>query len=213
MRAKESLADRYSRMAEPELQLTKDGYSLIAGVDEAGRGPLAGPVFAAAVILHPDKPIWGLNDSKKLTEKSREQLFDTIQNNALAYSIAQASVEEIAELNILGAAGLAMERAVKQLETPPDYVLYDYIKLEHPFQPSDFLKQGDAKANCIAAASILAKVARDHYLLELDKIYPQYQFAKHKGYGTKLHYAMLDQFGPCPAHREQFLRSWRDKQS
>ncbi|MCL2856853.1 MAG: ribonuclease HII [Oscillospiraceae bacterium] len=180
----------------------------LCGVDEAGRGPLAGPVYAAAVILPPEISLEGLNDSKKLTEKKREQLFEEIKYVALAWCIASASVQEIEELNILQAALLAMKRAVKGLNLPPDFVLVDGDKLPTIETTASVLPKGDMTSACIAAASILAKVERDRQMLALAEEYPAYSFEKHKGYGTKLHYQMLDEHGPCPAHRSCFLEKW-----
>lgn len=181
-------------------------YPLLCGVDEAGRGPLAGDVYAAAVILSPEQLPKGLNDSKKLTEKKREQLFPQIQEMAVAYYIATANVEEIAAYNILGATMLAMQRAVAGLSVQPDYVLVDGNRMPTLSVAAETVVKGDATSASIAAASILAKVARDHYLLELDAQYPQYGFAKHKGYGTKAHCEAILQYGPCPVHRKAFLR-------
>lgn len=181
-------------------------YPLLCGVDEAGRGPLAGDVYAAAVILSPEHLPEGLNDSKKLTEKKREQLFPQIQEMAVAYCIATASVEEIAEYNILGATMLAMQRAVSGLSVQPDYVLIDGNRMPELSIAAETVVKGDATSATIAAASILAKVARDHYLLELDAQYPQYGFAKHKGYGTKAHCEAILQYGASPVHRKAFLR-------
>lgn len=183
--------------------------AVFCGVDEAGRGPLAGPVYAAAVILPRDIEISGLDDSKKLSEKKREALFGEIIEKAASYSIAAASVDEIEKLNILGAAMLAMRRAVSGLSQAPALVLVDGNADPCLGMETRLVIGGDAKSACIAAASILAKVSRDRFMLELDAKYPQYGFAKHKGYGTKLHYSALDSFGPCAEHRESFLRKWR----
>ena len=188
------------------------GYKHLCGVDEAGRGPLAGPVFAAAVILPQGFIIPGLDDSKKLTAKKRDALYDIIVQNALSYSIAQASEAEIDQINILEATMLAMRRAVAGLSIAPDFVLVDGNKapvFDSPTVPAEAVIGGDGKSAAIAAASILAKVSRDRHLDLLDLKYPQYQFAKHKGYGTKLHYQMLDEHGACPAHRESFLIKWK----
>lgn len=180
---------------------------LICGVDEAGRGPLAGPVYAAAVILSPEYPIEGLNDSKKLSEKKRETLFDIIRQEAVAYCIASASVEEIEQYNILGATYLAMSRAVAGLSRTPTLALVDGNRLPPNLTvPGQTVVKGDALSESIAAASILAKVARDRVLKEMDAIYPQYGFAVHKGYGTAAHVAALKEFGPCPVHRPSFLK-------
>ena len=193
---------------EYERAAAAKGWRHICGVDEAGRGPLAGPVYAAAVIL-PDGPvIEGLNDSKKLTEKKREALFDVICEQAVAYSIASASVKEIDEINILQATFLAMRRAVEGLPVKADYAIIDGNRMPPLGIEGETLIKGDALSPSVAAASILAKVSRDRYMYELDRELPQYQFAKHKGYGTKLHYAMLDEYGPCPCHRKTFLKKW-----
>lgn len=182
------------------------GAVYLCGVDEAGRGPLAGPVYAAAVILKPDVVIDGVNDSKKLSEKRREALFDEICEKAEAFGIASATVEEIETHNILQATFLAMSRAVAALSVSPDLVLVDGnqrpVGITRPLQT---LVKGDALSASIAAASILAKVSRDRYMLELDKQYPVYGFAKHKGYGTAQHCEALRELGPCPEHRLSFL--------
>ena len=182
------------------------GYQYVCGVDEAGRGPLCGPVFAAACILPLDLEIEGLNDSKKLTEKKREKLFDVIKEKALAYCIASASVEEIDATNILEADLLAMRRAIDGLEIKADFALIDG-NINRDFQiDSAAIVKGDATSMSIAAASILAKVARDRICVDLDREYPQYGIAKHKGYGTKAHMDALRQYGPSPIHRKKFIR-------
>lgn len=182
------------------------GYTVIAGTDEAGRGPLAGPVYAAAVILPMGLVIEGLNDSKKLTEKKREALFDVICKEALSYGIAYATPEEIDELNILNASQLAMRRAVAMLSPTPDLVLVDgNVAREFPMDTKTVVK-GDALSMSIAAASILAKVSRDRVMAELAKEYPQYQLEKHKGYPTPLHMNLVRELGPSPIHRKSFLK-------
>ena len=183
-------------------------YPLLCGMDEAGRGPLAGDVFAAAVILAPDTVIEGINDSKKLTEKKREKLFDEIKEKALYWSIKTASVEEIEQLNILNCAMLAMKRAAESLGVTPDMALADGNKTPQLSCPVQFVIKGDAKSQSIAAASILAKVARDRYMKEMALKYPQYSFEKHKGYGTKAHYQALDEYGPCEIHLMSFLKKY-----
>lgn len=183
-------------------------YPVICGVDEAGRGPLAGDVFAAAVVFSPDTVIEGINDSKKLTEKKREMLFDEITEKALFYSIQIADVQEIERINILNAAMLAMKRAVESLEVIPDLVLVDGNKKPDLNVETQTVIKGDAKSQSIAAASILAKVSRDRYMLQMAEKYPQYHFEKHKGYGTKLHYQMIDEFGESPIHRPSFLKKY-----
>ncbi len=181
-------------------------FGVICGVDEAGRGPLAGDVYAAAVILGENHGIEGLDDSKKLSEKRREALFDVVQERADAWCIATASVAEIEELNILNAAMLAMQRAVEGLQMQPAYVLVDGNRFPPLQIPGETVVKGDATSASIAAASILAKVARDRYMLGQAELYPQYGFEKHKGYGTAAHCAALREFGPCPIHRPSFLK-------
>ncbi len=191
-----------------EHEALADGYApLICGVDEAGRGPLAGPVCAAAVILPMDLEIEGLNDSKKLTERRREALYDIILSKAVAYGIAFASEKEIDEINILKATFLAMRRAVEQLKTKPSLVLVDGNRAPELGElPVKTIVKGDSLSANIAAASILAKVTRDRLMVELDGTYPQYGFSIHKGYGTKAHYAALMEHGLCPIHRRSFLK-------
>ena len=191
---------------ELEDALYDSGITVICGVDETGRGPLAGPVCAAACILPRGLEIPGLNDSKKLTEKRREALYDMICEQALAYGIAYATVEEIEERNILGATYLAMNRAIAQLGIQPELALIDGNRNKEIEVNSQPVVKGDSKCADIAAASILAKVTRDRYMMELDKEYPMYGFAKHKGYGTKDHYAAIREHGMCPAHRPSFLK-------
>ena len=193
-------------MLEYEALYTSQGYRAVCGVDEAGRGPLAGPVCAAAVIFPEGLVIEGVDDSKKLTEKKRELLFDIIKEKALAYSVAWASVEEIEEMNILNAAMLAMKRAVENLSVKADFALIDGNKTPQLTIPCLAIVKGDALSQSIAAASILAKVSRDRLMLELAKKYPQYHFEKHKGYGTKVHRDALLEYGPCEIHRPSFLK-------
>ena len=193
-------------MLEYELLYMNKGYKAICGVDEAGRGPLAGPVYAAAVILHEGQVIDGVNDSKKLSEKKREQLFDEICKEAVSFCIASASVEEIEQTDILKASLLAMKRAVEGLPQKADIALVDGNQKPNLLIDTVTVIKGDSLSMSIAAASILAKVSRDRYMLELDKEYPQYQFAKHKGYGTKLHTELIIEFGPSKVHRKKFLR-------
>lgn len=183
-------------------------HGIICGVDEAGRGPLAGDVYAAAVILPPETPIAGLNDSKKLSEVRREALAPQIKEQAIAWAIASASVAEIESLNILQAALLAMRRAVEGLSVTPQCALVDGNQSPVLSIPTEQIIHGDAISASIAAASVLAKTARDAALRELDAVYPQYGFAQHKGYGTKAHYAAIAQYGPCPAHRPSFLKKF-----
>ncbi len=188
-----------------EKEYIEKGYAIVCGTDEAGRGPLAGPVFAAACILPLDIVIDGLNDSKKISEKKREKLFDIIKEKAVSYCIASASVEEIDSLNILNASQLAMRRAVEGLDKPADLVLVDGNVARDFKIPAVTVVKGDSISPSIAAASILAKVARDRYCYEMDKEYPQYGFAKHKGYGTKDHMTAVRTYGPCPVHRMSFM--------
>ncbi len=189
-----------------ENEIYGEGFRLLCGVDEAGRGPLAGPVCAAAVILPRGLEIEGLNDSKKLTEKKREELYGVICKEALSFGIAFATVEEIEERNILGATFLAMNRALEQLDPQPELALIDGNRNTGILVPSRCVVKGDAKCADIAAASILAKVTRDRYMLEQAKLYPEYRFEQHKGYGTKLHYEALREYGPSPIHRMSFLK-------
>ena len=184
-----------------------DSVHILCGVDEAGRGPLAGPVSAAAVILPRGTVIEGLNDSKKLSEKKREQLFDVICDTAVSYAIAFATVEEIEELNILHAAQLAMNRAIEELDPKPDLAIIDGNQAGDIRFPHETVVKGDACCISIAAASILAKVTRDRFMLDMAQQYPMYHFEKHKGYGTKDHYSALREFGPCPIHRPSFLKN------
>ena len=189
-----------------ENEIYESGVKLLCGVDEAGRGPLAGPVCAAAVILPRGLEIDGLNDSKKLTPKKREELYDVICAEALSYGIAFASVEEIERINILEATFLAMNRAIEQLSPAPELALIDGNRTKGITISAQSIVKGDAKCADIAAASILAKVTRDRYMLEMAEKYPQYQFEKHKGYGTALHYEMLRKYGASPIHRPSFLK-------
>ena len=191
---------------EFENELSEQGFAVVAGTDEAGRGPLAGDVYAAAVILPMGLVIEGLDDSKKLTEKKRDALYEIIKKEAISYAVATASVEEIDTINILNASQLAMRRAVAMLTPCPDAVLVDgNVAREFPMHAKTLIK-GDSKSMSVAAASILAKVERDRYMEEIDKQYPQYQFAKHKGYSTKLHMDLVRELGPSPVHRKTFLK-------
>ena len=191
---------------EIENGIFAEGFLSVCGVDEAGRGPLAGPVFAAAVMLPHGFDIPELNDSKKLSEKKRERLFKEITSSALTYGVSSASVEEIESLNILGATYLAMNRAIAKLEITPELALIDGNRCEGIEFPCRTIIKGDGNCADIAAASILAKVSRDRLMLEMADLYPEYGFEKHKGYGTKEHYAALREFGPCPIHRASFLK-------
>ncbi len=196
-----------------EEQCFAAGYETVCGADEAGAGPLAGPVYAAAVILPRGLIIDGLNDSKTLTEKKREALFEIIRAEAEDYCVAWVEAGEIDAIDILNARMKAMQLAIDGLKKRPDFALIDGNRDRGSLcaitAPHETVVGGDGKSASIAAASILAKVSRDRFVTEvLDKEYPLYQFAKHKGYGTKLHYAMLDAYGPCPAHRRSFLKKW-----
>ena len=196
-----------------EREAWSQGFRTVCGVDEAGAGPLMGPVYAAAVILPRECVIEGLNDSKKLTEKKREALYEVITATALAWSVASVSAAEIDATDILSARMKAMQSAIDGLAVKPDMALIDgnRDRGKHAaiITPHRCIVGGDGCSASVAAASILAKVSRDRYVTEvLDKRYPQYQFAKYKGYGTKLHYAMLEQYGPCPEHRLTFLKKW-----
>ena len=193
-----------------ENDLAKQGYQAVCGVDEAGRGPLCGPVVAAAVILPAGLYIEGLNDSKKLTEKKRELLFDKIRESAVAYAIAEGSVERINETNILEATLYAMREAIASLPVPADFALIDgNISRDFPL-PARAVVHGDAISPSIAAASILAKVTRDRLCVELDREYPPYGILRHKGYGTKEHMEALRTYGPAPIHRTKFIRFLKD---
>ena len=192
-------------MWEIEDSCYADGVNVICGVDEAGRGPLAGPVCASAVILPAHLDIPGLTDSKKLTDKKRRELFPVIQEQAIAWGIGMASCEEIDEINILQATFLAMQRALEQLTIRPDLVLIDGNRAKDFGLPVKTVVKGDSLSMNIAAASILAKVTRDDWMIRMAQTYPQYAFDIHKGYGTKAHYAALTEFGPCPIHRKTFL--------
>lgn len=193
---------------EFEKAAVNSGFSCICGVDEAGRGPLAGPVCAAAVILPEGAVIEGLDDSKKLTEKKREKLYDIIKETAVAYSVAYGTLEEIETVNILEATYLAMNRAIEGLNIKPDFALIDGNRVPRGIKiPCETVVKGDSKSMSVAAASVLAKVTRDRLMLEYDKKYPEYNFKKHKGYGTKEHTELIKQYGPCEIHRLSFLKN------
>ena len=194
-----------------EKRAGEQGFSAVCGIDEAGRGPLAGPVCAAAVILPPDCDIPGLNDSKKLSEKKREALFPVIQEKALAFGVGWATAEEIDRVNILQATFLAMARAVEALPAPADYALVDGNRMPPLPIPGETIVKGDATSASIAAASILAKVSRDRLLRRLDEEHPEYGFAKHKGYGTQAHYVAIRKYGLLPEHRRSFLKNLEAK--
>lgn len=189
----------------------QQGFKVVCGIDEAGRGPLAGPVYAAAVILKKGQTIEGVNDSKKLSEKKREALYNKIIDECLAYAIGVADEKEIDEINILQATFLAMKRAVDGLSVKPDCALVDGNQIPPLDCSVTTVIKGDSKSESIAAASILAKVARDRYMLKMAQKYPQYCFEKHKGYGTKLHYEMIEKYGICDIHRKSFLKKVLNK--
>lgn len=197
---------RQEKMKETEKRLQKEGYKLIAGVDEAGRGPLAGPVYAAAVILPQDIRLDGINDSKKLSPKKREELFYEITEKAVCYSIFSVDEKKIDEINILNATHMAMNGAVNSLSKKPDYVIIDGNSIKGMNTPHETIVKGDAKSISIASASILAKVARDRYITKMAEVYPEYGFEKHKGYGTKEHTDAILKYGVCPIHRKTFLK-------
>ena len=205
----EQLEEKYESLYVYEKEAFAKGAKLVAGIDEAGRGPLAGPVVAAACILDPEVKILGLDDSKKLSEKKREELFVQIKEKTLAYAVCEVDAQTIDEINILNATKKAMLTCVKELESnghKPDVLLIDAVKLEGTDCEVIPIIKGDAKSDSIAAASVLAKVTRDHIMQEMDEVYPGYGFAKHKGYGTKDHYAGIREKGMCPIHRRTFLK-------
>lgn len=201
----EQETERQEKMKETEKRLISRGYRLIAGVDEAGRGPLAGPVYAAAVILPEDIRLDGINDSKKLSPKKRAELFDEIIEKATAYSVFSVDEKKIDEINILRATHLAMNGAVLSLSKKPDYVIIDGNSISSMDIPHETIVKGDAKSISIAAASVLAKVSRDRYIEKMAEIYPEYGFEKHKGYGTKEHIEAILRYGVSPIHRKTFL--------
>ena len=209
MREKE--LERLKNMLEIEDSLYAKGYNFVCGMDEAGRGPLCGPVVAAAVILPKDECIEGVNDSKKLSEKKREKLYDDIMQKAVAVGVGIGDVELIEEVNILNATKIAMKRALENLEIKPDYVLIDGNQMIDINIPGQTVISGDAKSESIAAASIIAKVTRDRMLIEWDKDYPEYGFAKHKGYGTKMHTEAIAKYGLTPIHRPSFCKKFLKK--
>lgn len=189
-----------------EIAAHEKGYKVVCGIDEAGRGPLAGPVFAAAVILPENYSHPVLNDSKKLSEKKRDAVYDDIIKDAVCYSVGIATEEEIDEINILNATFLAMKRAVEGLVIKPDFAYIDGNQYPKTGVKEETIVKGDGKCISVAAASIIAKVSRDRFMLEIDKQYPEYQFSKHKGYGTKLHYEMIEKYGVSKVHRRSFLK-------
>lgn len=203
--------EKLAHMRVREDQLRAEGYKYIAGVDEVGRGPLAGPVVTAAVVLPADFDVLGIDDSKKLSEKKREELFDVIMERAVAVGIGMADEKTIDEINILQATKQAMVKAVAECDAKLggniDYVLFDAMKIDEINKPKEAIIKGDANILAIAAASIIAKVTRDHMMVEYDEVYPGYAFAKNKGYGTKAHYEGLHAQGMCPIHRRSFLKN------
>ena len=201
---KEKEEERLQKMLEIEEGLYSKGIKLVCGVDEAGRGPLCGPVVAAAVILKPDSKIEGVNDSKKLSEKKREQVYEAIMQNALAVGVGISDVDVIESVNILNATKLAMKEAISKLKVQPEYVLIDGNQMIDITIPGETVVHGDAISESIAAASIIAKVTRDRMLIEWDKEYPEYGFAKHKGYGTKEHLEAIKKYGVINSHRRSF---------
>lgn len=205
---KEQELNRLKNMLEIEDKLYSEGYNFVCGVDEAGRGPLCGPVVAAAVILPKDEYIEGVNDSKKLTEKKREKLYDDIMKKAVAVSIGISDVDVIEKVNILNATKLAMKQAIEKLSIKPDYVLIDGNQMIDINIKAETVVSGDAKSESIAAASIIAKVTRDRMLIEFDKKYPEYGFAKHKGYGTKSHIEAIQKYGLTDIHRSSFCKKF-----
>ncbi len=205
---KEKEIERLTNMLEIEHRLYDKGYINIAGIDEAGRGPLCGPVVAAAVILPKDKKIEGVNDSKKLTEKKREMLYDDIMNEAVAVGVGISEVDVIEKVNILNATKIAMKKAIENLKVKPDYCLIDGNQMIDISIDAETVVSGDAKSESIAAASIIAKVTRDRMLIDYDKLYPEYGFAKHKGYGTKAHIEAIKKYGLTPIHRPSFCKKF-----
>lgn len=201
--AKKELLNRFEQMNFFEEEAKVKGYELVAGIDEVGRGPLAGPVVSAAVILDPNQPIIGLDDSKKLSLKKRLTLFEEIQKKALAIGIGRVDSDDIDQYNILGATKIAMQEAVDRLDPKADFLLIDAVHLKNNF-PAKVMNQGDSKSNSIAAASIIAKVSRDKMMEDYHKLYPDYGFQSNAGYGTKEHLRGLKEFGPCPIHRHSF---------
>jgi len=204
---------KYEMMLVYERQAWAEGYLAIAGIDEAGRGPLAGPVVAAACILDPARPVYGVDDSKKLTPASRERLFDVICSQAIAWSVGICEPAIIDRINILQATCTAMREAARGISTRPDILLIDAVKLQGMDLPVWPIVRGDALSASIAAASIVAKITRDRLMDEYDARYPGYGFGQHKGYGTPAHYEALLRYGPCPIHRQTFLRTLGDKSS
>ena len=209
---KEKEEERLKELKKDEEKLHLDGVELIAGIDEAGRGPLAGPVVVGIAIMPKDSMIEGVNDSKKVSEKKREKLYDQITQEAIAWNVGMADQNEIDEINILNATKLALTRAIEGLKVKPDLILVDALtNIDTKGIPYKSIIKGDAKEYSIAAASILAKVTRDRMMREYDEIYPGYGFSGHKGYGTAAHIAAIKEYGPCPIHRETFIKHFIKK--
>lgn len=206
MTREEKLIEKYALLSFYENEAKNKGFSVCAGIDEAGRGPLAGPVVAAACVLREDMPIYGLDDSKKISEKRREILYEEIVSKARSFSVIRIENDVIDDINILEATKRAMRMCVESLTEVPDILLIDAVNLKGTGIPVQAIIKGDAKSNSIAAASILAKVTRDRIMREYDNMYPGYGFAKHKGYGTKEHYAAIETLSICPIHRLTFLK-------
>lgn len=206
---KEKEEERLINLKQMEKELYQKGFQTIAGIDEAGRGPLAGPVVVAGVIMPKDSMIEGVNDSKKVSEKKREKLYDLILEEAISYSVAVIGQDCIDDINILNATKQGVSTVVEELDVRPDLILVDALThIDTKGIPYDSIIKGDAKCYCIAAASILAKVTRDRIMRQWDEIYPQYGFAKHKGYGTAAHIAAIKEYGLCPIHRRSFTKNF-----
>lgn len=206
---KEREEERLKQLKEYENKLHEEGLEFIAGIDEAGRGPLAGPVVVGAVIMKPDSFIEGVNDSKKISESKREKLYEQITEEAIAWSVGIVTEKEIDELNILNATKKALSRAIEGLEKRPDRILVDALEnIDTKGIPYTSVIKGDAKMYSISAASIIAKVTRDRIMREYDEVYPEYGFAKHKGYGTAAHISAIKEHGPCPLHRRSFIKNF-----
>ena len=206
---KEKEEERLKQLKEYENQLRSKGFEFICGIDEAGRGPLAGPVVVASVIMPADSIIEGVNDSKKVSEKKREKLYDLILEEAISYGVGIIGQDEIDDINILNATKKGLTMSLKELDKKPDLIIVDALThIDTLGIPYESIIKGDAKCYSIAAASIIAKVTRDRIMREWDKVYPQYGFAKHKGYGTAAHIKAIKEYGPCPLHRKTFIKNF-----